>query len=208
MPKLLDFTGERFGSLVALEKIGLDKAGKTYVWRFQCDCGNTCEARLRDAVSGLQQSCGCRQGGYDSVRAWIDGQFRGADQDAVFYVFPLAHFNGYAKPGISTDLALRVRASRGQYGPVHDFIELPRLDAWLLEQAVLRETRTHAACPQQLVEASWEGYSEVRQISCEALFDLALQLHDQMQELGKPAFATRYLVLTPHERKVLATMDG
>ena len=148
-----DRTGERFGSLVALKSLGKRPGETTYTWLFQCDCGNTCEARLRDAVSGLQKSCGCKQGGYDSIDTWIDGEFRNAEEDAFFYVFPLTRFPGYAKPGIAEDLEVRRKGSRGQYGEVHDFIAAPRLEAWLVEQAVLRATRHAATCPKQLLES-------------------------------------------------------
>lgn len=201
-----DRTGERFGALVALERLGLDKAGKTYMWRFQCDCGNLCEARLRDAVKGRQQSCGCRMGGYDSISGWIDGTFRNPEQDAYLYVFPLAKYSGYAKPGITEDLEVRKRASRGQYGEVHDYIAMPRLEAWLVEQALLHATKYLAGCPAELADAKWEGYTEVRRMSPPAAFKLALDLCDQLQELGQSEFAIRYVPMTPTEQRAVAKM--
>jgi hypothetical protein len=201
-----DRTGERFGSLVALERLRLDKAGKTYVWRFQCDCGNLCEARLRDAVKGRQQSCGCRMGGYDSISGWIDGTFRNPEAAAFLYVFPLAKHEGYAKPGIAESLEIRKRGSRGQYGEVHDFIELPRLDAWLIEQATLHATKYLAGCPAVLADAKWEGYTEVRQMEPAAAFQIALDFHSQLQDLGREEFAIRFLPMTPAEQRALIRM--
>ena len=203
-----DRTGERFGSLLALRSLGKRTGESTYTWLFQCDCGKTCEARLRDAVSGLQKSCGCRQGGYDSIAAWLDNSFRNFDDNAFFYVFSLTRFSGYAKPGIAENLDTRRKGSRGEYGELHNYIECPRIDAWLVEQAVLRETRHAASCPALLMDAKWEGYSEVRLLEPSALFDLATHLHYELQELGREEFAVRYLVTTPIERQMLRTRSG
>ena len=198
-----DRTGERFGSLVALRSLGKRPGENTYTWEFQCDCGNLCEARLRDAVSGLQQSCGCRQGGYDSIAGWIDGEFRNREDDAFFYVFPLARFDGYAKPGIAEDLEVRKRGSRGEYGDVYDYIALPRIEAWLIEQAVLNATRLMTGCPAELSDRKWEGYTEVRRMEPQAAFDMAIEFHDQLQELGRERFAIQHIPMTPGERNAL-----
>jgi hypothetical protein len=203
-----DRTGERFGSLFALRSLGKREGETTYTWLFQCDCGNTCEARLRDAVSGLQKSCGCRQGGYDNIDSWLAGEFRNAEEDAYFYVFPLKHFPGFAKPGIAEDLETRRKGSRGEYGDVYDFIAAPRLEAWLLEQAVLRATRHAASCPNKLLESRWEGYTEVRKLEPDSLFSLAIELHAELQEMGREEFAVRHLVTTPVQRKSLRLAKG
>lgn len=203
-----DRTGERFGLLVALEKIGKRPGENTYMWLFQCDCGNVCEARLRDAVSGLQRSCGCRQGGIDSINSWISGEFRNPEAPAFFYVFPMARFPGYTKPGIAEDLDERKRVSRGEYGEIHDYLEVPRLDAWLIEQVVLKETLSAANCPRELMEIKWEGYSEVRWLAPDVLFAKALEAHAMWQELGRVEFAIRYLPTTPRERLALRALKS
>lgn len=198
-----DRTGERFGALVALRNIGKRHGETTYTWEFQCDCGKICQARLRDAVSGLQKSCGCRQGGYDNVANWMDGEFRNAETPAVFYLFSLAKFPGYVKPGIAEDLEARIKGSRGQYGKVYDYLELPRIEAWLIEQAVLRATSSSAECPRPLVERKWEGFTEVRRMDPAEVWQLALSLHDQLQEHGRYEFALRFLQLLPGQRAAI-----
>lgn len=59
MPKALDLTGQRFGSLVALSKAESRK-GKTY-WLCRCDCGNEKEIQTGHLTSGVTTSCGCLQ---------------------------------------------------------------------------------------------------------------------------------------------------
>jgi len=53
-----DISGNRFGKLVAIEK--LDKLK----WKFKCDCGNEKSIRYWDAAHGKTTSCGCHR---DSV---------------------------------------------------------------------------------------------------------------------------------------------
>ena len=198
-----DRTGERFGALVALRSLGKKPGESTYTWEFQCDCGKICQARLRDAVSGLQQSCGCRQGGWDSIGAWLEGNFRNPEIDGYFYVFPLKRYPGFAKPGITDDLENRKKDSRGEYGEIYDFIALPRLEAWLVEQATLIATTKAKDCPPRLAKTKWEGYREVRKMKPVEIFEIALSLHEELQFLGREEFAVRYLPVTPSERRRL-----
>lgn len=55
-----DITGQRFGSLVALESTGVKKKG-SFLWRCECDCGNTKDVSVSDLGSGQYKSCGCLQ---------------------------------------------------------------------------------------------------------------------------------------------------
>lgn len=201
-----DRTGERFGALVALRRLGKMPGESTYTWEFQCDCGSVCEARLRDAVSGLQQSCGCRQGGWDSIGSWLEGSFRNPELDGYIYVFSLKNYPGFSKPGIAESLEERKKGSRGEYGELHDFIALPRLDAWLIEQALLITTARSSECPPELAMAKWEGYREVRRMEPGDVFEIALKLHEELEWLGREEFAIRYLPLTPRERRKLKQM--
>lgn len=57
MPKALDITNKRFGSLVAISKAP-SHSGKTY-WLCQCDCGNQKEVQTGHLTSGKIKSCGC-----------------------------------------------------------------------------------------------------------------------------------------------------
>lgn len=52
-----DFSGQRFGRLLVLERVG-SKNNRT-IWRSQCDCGNIIETSLQHIVDGHVRSCGC-----------------------------------------------------------------------------------------------------------------------------------------------------
>ena len=86
---------------------------------------------------------------------------------------------------------------------MYDFLALPRIEAWLIEQAVDNATIGQAKCPTKLIDRKWEGYSEVRQMPANQAFDLAIQFHDQLQELGREEFAIRFLPMSPSERRRL-----
>jgi hypothetical protein len=53
-----DISGERFGSLVAIEKTKTE--GKITFWTFLCDCGKTIETKRRNVTEGKRKSCGCK----------------------------------------------------------------------------------------------------------------------------------------------------
>src|SRR5690349_8897848 len=58
MVKALDITGERFGKLVALERIGSTKHGAA-LWRLRCDCGGQTTAHVGELRAGRRQACRC-----------------------------------------------------------------------------------------------------------------------------------------------------
>lgn len=58
-----DFTGRRFGRLVALEPTDQREHGAV-LWRCRCDCGKELLVESRKLSSGAAQSCGCAQPDY------------------------------------------------------------------------------------------------------------------------------------------------
>lgn len=56
--KLKDLTGQRFGKLVALCRLE-EKRGSSYLWKCQCDCGNTAKASVNELLKGGTKTCGC-----------------------------------------------------------------------------------------------------------------------------------------------------
>lgn len=53
----LDIAGERYGNLVAIERLPTTSNGSR--WVFKCDCGNRTEALLSNVRCGAVKSCGC-----------------------------------------------------------------------------------------------------------------------------------------------------
>ena len=194
-----DATGQRFGLLTAIQPVRQTEHGK-YVWRFSCDCGGTHECVLSDAISGRTRSCGCLIAGEDSIERWLDGTFRVAHDPNEFYVFTLANYPGFLKPGIARDV--KERADH-EYGEQLLSIQMRRIDTWLLEQATLHETRRFNRCPRQLAIRNWHGMTEVRRMDADDLIAIASTLHDQLLELGRDDFALQYVPMTQDQAQQL-----
>ena len=58
--KALDLTGQRFGKLIAINKLN-KRASGCIVWLCQCDCGNFTEVKSSYLKSGHTTSCGCNR---------------------------------------------------------------------------------------------------------------------------------------------------
>lgn len=53
----IDLTGNQYGRLTAIEKVGTDK--HQAVWRCKCSCGNEKITKSTNLVQGKTKSCGC-----------------------------------------------------------------------------------------------------------------------------------------------------
>jgi hypothetical protein len=58
MGKFVDITGQRFGILTAIKRVGTDSGG-CVLWLFKCDCGNERIVSGRDVKRRKIKSCGC-----------------------------------------------------------------------------------------------------------------------------------------------------
>ena len=177
------------------------KTDRQQYWNCACACGGSKEVSGNHLRKNIVKSCGCLLGGWDSIGAFLDGSFRNAKADSEFYLYGLAN-HALIKAGIDST---GNRADE-EYGEQLLAIELPRFEAWLLEQAFLKETAHLRVTPVGLCE--WAGRSEIRDIQESAAIDLAVQLHDQLLELGPKEFALRFIPATPAQRKALVTMDA
>lgn len=59
MGRLIDLTGQRFGRLVAIERVESRGKNRAAVWRCRCDCGKETFVRSDSLRSGMTMSCGC-----------------------------------------------------------------------------------------------------------------------------------------------------
>lgn len=58
MSKAIDLTGQRFGRLTAVERVGTAK-NRQSLWKCKCDCGNETVVHYGNLKSGHTISCGC-----------------------------------------------------------------------------------------------------------------------------------------------------
>ena len=141
--------------------------------------------------------------GGDTTQQAIDGTNRFAlKKECSFYVSELARYREtHCKPGIAWDVAIRAGVSRGEYGDsVLRIIFATRLEAYFLEQASLYKTKHLWGCPEDL--EAWQGATEIRAVAASEFAPIALQLADELQELGPWEFAVRFVPLTSTQRAV------
>ena len=67
MARAIDITGQRFGKLVAVRRVG--SRGRNPLWECQCDCGSTHQVVSVNLRSGGTKSCGCIKQRRMSTRA-------------------------------------------------------------------------------------------------------------------------------------------
>jgi len=58
MAQAIDLTGQRFGRLTALNRVGSTKSGAA-LWRLRCDCGGETTAHTGELRIGRRRSCSC-----------------------------------------------------------------------------------------------------------------------------------------------------
>lgn len=71
MGKVSDITGLRFGRLLVVKFVGLNKWNKS-IWACKCDCGSEVDATSANLKNGNVRSCGCFQREFSSKRHLID----------------------------------------------------------------------------------------------------------------------------------------
>ena len=72
--KFRDITGQRFGKLVAIRRVGVKEypsGGHLTLWECRCDCGNTTVVNLAALVTGNTRTCGCSHRGENAAIAKI-----------------------------------------------------------------------------------------------------------------------------------------
>lgn len=88
MSKIKDIKNRRFGSLVAIKRVGSNKLGHS-MWECLCDCGNTIINLSNRLLTGNSSTCGCRNGHgmrYTRLyRTWINMKVRCSDPKSDSY---------------------------------------------------------------------------------------------------------------------------
>lgn len=58
MAKIIDISGQKFGRLKVIKRIGTEKNRKP-IWLCMCDCGNETFSNRSNLLQGKMKSCGC-----------------------------------------------------------------------------------------------------------------------------------------------------
>lgn len=83
--KRADITGQRFGRLVAIERIGA--RNYTSIWRCICDCGNEKNVAIDKLRSGHTKSCGCLRADKAEITHLKHGHKRKKEVDRLYPVW-------------------------------------------------------------------------------------------------------------------------
>jgi len=151
-------------------------------------------ARPYNVLYGYGLKC-CAGGNVDTIEALLDGSFYGLQMESEFYIYDLANFKDYLKPGIDST----GHRPDEEYGEFLRGYPGLRPNVWLLEQAVLHETKNKADFPAKL--DGWEGYTEIRKMPLNELTPIAEYLHNQLLELGMWSFAYQFVPMTTEQKK-------
>lgn len=94
-PFYKDITGQRFGKLVAIERIKRENS-RTYYWKCLCDCGRYCEKELQYLMNGDTQSCGClRSSGENKIVDLLEQNHISYEREKI--LFKQFRFDFYIK---------------------------------------------------------------------------------------------------------------
>ena len=119
-----------------------------------------------------------------------------------FYIYGINGFPDFFKPGIAFSMDERIRNGEGIYGEEYFYKQYEsRKEAYVFEQALLKETLEFAKAPQQLIDIQWDGVNEIRCINLDKLLEITLFFEKELEEVGLWEFATRYVPMTAKEKK-------
>ncbi len=85
MPKFEDITGQKFGRLTALRRLG-SKSNQSR-WECECECGTIKDYALYQIKSGKTQSCGCLQKELTIQRSTIHGHSTREDMTDTYVIW-------------------------------------------------------------------------------------------------------------------------
>lgn len=159
--------GHRSGLLTVvrqLERLERITLGERYqrmnCYRCRCDCGN-----IKDLPSFLlrgdvaQLSCGCLSSGRDSYSRFIDDVEYAASRCYLYIAETI--FDNCIKIGIAKIPENRARDSQGVYCGWRLLAPMRRDTCWLIEQLLLRDTKSLFRKPTAMKEG-WAGQFELR----------------------------------------------
>lgn len=148
-------------------------------------------------LSGGGLSC-CRKSGYESLYNLLVNNHK---KETCFYCFHLVNFPGRIKLGISN--RVDIRSKNPEYGKLISQWHLDsRLEAYLVEQACLKDVLLIKNPPEKLSRAKWPGYTEIVESEEKLVVDVAQFYVDKLEELGPHKFILDYLHISEEEKEM------
>ncbi|MFN7318074.1 MAG: hypothetical protein ACK5S6_01070 [bacterium] len=187
-PRAPSIAGQRFGRLVAIERVNRSK------WLFKCDCGNNYTGWKQPVIKGKVQACGClhKENTRTSFNSIVKGTFSNPEKPCDVYLYEMKNYMGQYKIGIDST---GKRSRDTEYGNLVISFRVTRLEAWFVEAVALRSTRKLWNPPNKLADALWHGYTELRSTKPELLIELLAGLTAEIRKRGIVTFARNNLNL-------------
>lgn len=145
-------------------------------------------------VNGGGLAC-CRIRGYQSLYELLTAN---PYRKTCFYSFSMSNFPDYIKIGISN--RVKTRSKDPEYGELisqWDFDS--RLEAYLVEQACLKDVLLVKNSPKELSKTKWPGHTEIVKSEENLVVEVAQFYIDKLEELGPYQFVLDYL--SPNEKE-------
>lgn len=122
-------------------------------------------------------------------------------QPTELYLFNLRRFSNYVKTGISVNIKERKDEEYGEQILIKKLNS--RVEAYLVEQAILQDKRLVHDCPEEMHLNRWTGWTEVRKCSKDVAKQVVNEYLAELEKIGLNSFAKKYLTLTPAEKALL-----
>lgn len=162
--RLIDLTGLTFGRLTVVRRESEKWGQKVPRWLCQCACGNPELVSIAGVkLRGGQQSCGCVSSGWDSAARFLSDPDYAGGLSRFYFVEVRGLFQKF---GIADDPIKRSRSNGegNDYSRWHLVREMPRAEAWAVEQVCLLKTieQWQPAKIRACGMWGWPGWTELR----------------------------------------------
>jgi hypothetical protein len=162
---LIDLTGQTFGKLTVLKRASQRWGQRRSIWTCACACGNPETVNVAGASlrNNHTRSCGCIAGGWDSPKRFLDEPDHAKSKTNLYFV-EVRHC--LQKFGLAVDIFQRSRSAGegNDYTQLYFQQQLPRAEAWAVEQVCLARTSAlwQPAKIRSLGLGGWNGWTELR----------------------------------------------
>lgn len=202
--RLIPLENLTFGRLTVVRRESEEWGQAKVRWLCQCSCGNPelVPVIAQNLTRGKTQSCGCIASGWDSPTRFVDEPDH-ASCLTNFYVVEVR--KTFLKFGIADDVFKRSKnnGDGNDYSKFFLKTELPRADAWAVEQVCLFRTREQWQPAKIRSEgmAFWPGWTELRfGVDPKKAVSMAKGLITEVREIGWLELLKRHApVLLPEE---------
>ncbi len=142
-------------------------------------------------------------GGGDCMESVLASTGRYAiTRECEYYIVGIKGYPEQIKPGISFDKEDRSSKSDGLYENEYLVKQLnSREEAFFLEESILAQTISYFDAPEELINDSWGGWTELRKMQPNELIRIFDYFYNELEDLGMWKFAATYVPMTQSQKE-------